>query len=72
MKASTRVVGDTVVTGLIFVGITFLAVAPRPILLAVPMPGYGLPVCQTEDATPPGGCVWPASGATWINYPGRP
>ena len=44
---------------------------PRPITLAVPMAGYGLPVCATEDSTPPGGCVWRTADAVLINYPGR-
>jgi hypothetical protein len=47
------------------------SLAPHPVLLAVPMPGYGLPVCATEDSTPVGGCVWPSGDGTWINYPGR-
>ena len=51
--------------------LVFVAVfAPRPVILALPMAGYGLPVCASEDATV-GGCVWPSDDAVWINYPGR-
>lgn len=45
---------------------------PRPVTLAVPMAGYGLPVCASEDSAPAGGCVWePGDGPVWINHPGR-
>lgn len=74
----TRSFGDWVALGiggamwaLIILGVVTGWQWPRPVTLAVPMPGYGLPVCATEDSTPVGGCVWPSGDAVWINYPGR-
>jgi hypothetical protein len=60
----------TAITALALI-IVVSAFAPRLVILAVPMAGYGLPVCATEDSTPVGGCVWRTADAVLINHPGR-
>jgi hypothetical protein len=61
-----------VIAGGLVVGFQAIDPPRRPVTLAVPMPGHGLPACASEDDAPVGGCVWsPGDGPVWINYPGR-
>ena len=71
MATSINRVIHAVASGALAAGLVLVLEPPRPVILAVPMAGYGLPVCATEDSTPVGGCVIRTADAVLINYPGR-